>query len=451
MSCCYIRRTEAGCPVPPITDPTGGTVTVPTVQGLWFECAIPGGGCHHGIGFVRMYNGNGVLMYHGCPTTTGTNRTFITFDASLLNYGSRLHVDYIGTRTDLREGLAAACCCNHGCNSGIFRAGLGDHVIGTANINNAGQDGANDGNGPGGARYNRFSIPNNVIDDFLGDIGGNPDDPTTPSGVAATYMNQQRIVLVWNDLSTAETGYEIERSINFGAWSTITTTPANTALYADTNPPGGAFGYNTRVAYRVREVRASGTYPWAEAVVTTPLPPDPSSRQVCWLETDVCTGWIEAISNPVAAVNYVPVGYTFATVPAGGTFRIALINYATRGSASTSAGAQLEVHLNGSVVATYPFSLASNGSPLSPFPFDGFSIDGVPFSIANIWGAPVQIKAAGGVPGFPGIYFDDSAAYQIVGAGVTGGGAAVAGGIVDDSRLIRRGTIPWTRPLPLPS
>jgi hypothetical protein len=63
---------------------------------------------------------------------------------------------------------------------------------------------------------------------------------------------------------------------------------------------------------------------------------------------------------------------------------------------------------------------------LSPFPFDGISIDGVPFSIANIWGAPVQIKAAGGVPGFPGIYFDDSVAYQIVGVGATGSGSTAA-------------------------
>jgi hypothetical protein len=389
-------------------------VTVPTVQGLWFECAVPGGGCHHGIGFVRMYNGNDVLMYHGCPSTTGTNRTYVTFDASLLNYGSRIHVDYLDDRGTLRGGLSAPCAGGHFCNRGLFRAGLGVHVIGTANINNLGQDGPNDGSS-GWDRYNRFTIANNIIDDFLGSIGGNPGNPTTPSGVAATYMNQQRIVIVWNDLSASETGYEIERSINFGAWSTITTTPPNTAIYADTAPPGGSFGYNTRVAYRLREVRASGgPFPWAEAVVTTPLPPDPSSRQVCWLESDVCTGWTEAISNPVAAVNYVPVGYTFATVPANKVFRIALINYATLGSANVSRGAQLEVHLNNTVVATYPLSLNSNGSTLSPFPFDGLSIDGVPFSIANIWGAPVEIKAAGGVPGSPGIYFDDSVAIQIL-------------------------------------
>ena len=68
----------------------------------------------------------------------------------------------------------------------------------------------------------------------------------------------------------------------------------------------------------------------------------------------------------------------------------------------------------GTVLATYALSLQSNASSLSPFPFDGQSIDGVPFSITNIWGRTVDIEAAGGVPGFPGIYFDDSAAYQIV-------------------------------------
>jgi hypothetical protein len=81
--------------------------------------------------------------------------------------------------------------------------------------------------------------------------------------------------------------------------------------------------------------------------------------------------------------------------------------------ANTSAGAELKVTHAGTVLATYPLNLQSNGSPVSPFPFDGTSIDGAPFAITNTWGHPVEIEAAGGSTGFPGIYFDDSAAYQI--------------------------------------
>ena len=118
--------------------------------------------------------------------------------------------------------------------------------------------------------------------------------------------------------------------------------------------------------------------------------------------------------NATASVNYMPVGYKIASLPAFKTFRIALINYASPGVANTSQGALLNVTDGGTVLATYALSLQSNNSSLSPFPFDGQSIDGVPFSITNIWGRTVDIEAAGGVPGFPGIYFDDSSAYQIV-------------------------------------
>lgn len=414
MSCCYLKRTETACPPPPIVDPGGGTIAQLVDQGLWFECAVAGGGCHHGIGFVRLYNGSDTLLYAGCPATTGTKRTFIAFDASRINYGSRVHVDYMASSATLRGGLSSPCAGGHACNRGLFRAGLGNRTIGTANINNVGENGANDG-GTGLDRYNRFVIPNDVIDDYLAGLNNNPGTPTTPGGLAATYMSQSKIVLVWNDLSTAETGYQIERKIGAGSFSLLATTAANTAIYKDESPPSGGFGYDTVVSYRIREVQSGQVYgPWATTSITTPPAPDPSRRQVCYTEYNVCTGWIEAVRNATASVNFMPVGYKIASLPAGKTFRIALVNYASPGVANTSAGAALNVTDAGVVLASYALNLQSNNSPLSPFPFDGTSIDGVPFSITNIWGRSVDIEAAGGVPGFPGIYFDDSAAYQIV-------------------------------------
>ena len=414
MSCCFIRRTETACPVPPINDPGGGTVSTPVSQGLWFECAVPGGGCHHGIGFVRFYNGSGNLLYAGCPATTGTSRMFVSFDASQLNHGARLHVDYVHNRTTLRGGLSSPCAGGHVCSRGLFRAGLGDNIVGTANINNAGGDGANDG-GTGFDRYNVFYLTNNTIDSYLAGLNGTPGTPTTPGGLAATYLSQTKIVLVWNDLSISETGYQIERKIGLGAYSLIASTPPNTAIYKDEAAPGGAFGHDILISYRIREVQAGPTFgPWAETTLTTPPAPDPSRRQVCYIEYNMCTGWTEAVRNATASVNYLPVGYKIASLPAFKTFRIALINYASLGVANSSAGALLNVTDGGTVLATYALSLQSNASSLSPFPFDGQSIDGVPFSITNIWGRTVDIEAAGGVPGFPGIYFDDSAAYQIV-------------------------------------
>lgn len=645
-ACCYIRRTETPCPTQPVVDPSsgtvtgvvtspgggtvttpgGGTVTVPpggivtfpppviSNTGLWFQCDYSS--CHNGVGFVRFYNNAGTLLYHGCPSTLGTTKTFIPFNVALLNYGSVVHVDYVHERNTLRGGLTSPCAGGHICSSARFRVGLGAAIIGVADMDNAGRNNANDGGG-GLDRYNKFVIPNSIIDDYIASLTPVvPQPPVTPSGVDAVYIDQTKIVVVWNDLSQTETGYEVQRKRGSEAWSSVavlganttqfqdTTPPAdspggfgysltytyriralgspnsdwsaervvstpgppvpgavsavyinqnritlawddpytnetgyeierkgetgdfalihttgpNVTLYNDTTPPTGGFGYSKTYTYRVRAIGTATGFPsvyggegsvttnaaptppagvrvtyltqtrivvtwddtsteeqgyelqrrvgtlgdWASIATlppnatiyrdisppdgvrfgydtqyfyrlrligangflgewtaptsaTTPAPPDLSKRTVCFNEWDVCTGWTEVIPNAVAAVNYVPVGFKFVTLPVGKTFRIALINYASVGAASVSRGAVLEVRNSaGTLLASYSLNLASNGSPLSTFPFDGTSIDGVPFSIQNIWGVPVDIVAAGGAPGFPGIYFDDSAAYQIV-------------------------------------
>jgi hypothetical protein len=266
-------------------------------------------------------------------------------------------------------------------------------------------------------RYNRFTIPNSIIDAYLAAISpGTGPAPAIPNGLRATYINQQKIVLIWNDLAATETGYEIQRKTPSTEWAALATAPANSSIYVDAAPPSGAFGFDAAYSYRVRATGGSSTSPWTDlAQLTTPPPPDPSRRQVCYIEVDTCNLWTEIIPNAKASVNYIPVGFKITTLPPGKTIRIALINYASRGSASTSQGALLEVRSqSGAILATLPLNLTSTGAQISPFPFDGRSIDSNPFVIQNSWGVAVDIFAAGGLPGFPGIYFDDSAAYQIV-------------------------------------
>jgi hypothetical protein len=410
-ACCHIQRVETACPQPPVQDPGGGAVTTPVLidQGLWFECFYSD--CHPGVGFVRLYNSAGSLLYAGCPR--GRPKTYVAFNAALLDYGSYVHVDY--TRT--AGGLASPCYGGHGCNRAKFNVGLGGQQIGIADLDNGG----------GGDRFNRLSISNSIIDAYLAGLNpGTGPGPQTPGGLQATYMTQQKIVLIWNDLSTSETGYEIERKTPSVDWQLLATTPANTSIYKDEAPPdGAAFGYNIKYSYRVRAT-GSAISPWTDiAEVTTPASPDASRRQVCYVEVDTCNLWTEFVPNPAAAVNYIPVGTKFAALPAGKSIRIASVNYASRGNIgsscptppcpSTSQGALLEVRSpSGSILATLPLNLTSTGAQISPFPFDGRSIDSNPFVIQNSWGVAVDIFAAGGLPGFPGIYFDDSAAYQIV-------------------------------------
>lgn len=76
-----------------------------------------------------------------------------------------------------------------------------------------------------------------------------PNDPTNLRAISNYGTNQ--IQLSWTDASNDETGFEIQRRADGGAWSTVTTTAANATSYNDA-------GANTTTAlyeYRVRAVK----------------------------------------------------------------------------------------------------------------------------------------------------------------------------------------------------
>jgi len=143
----------------------------------------------------------------------------------------------------------------------------------------------------------------------------------------------------------------------------------------------------------------------------------------------VGNGVIPVISNPAApwtkipdqnlnAVNYVANGTEIPIViNPGQGIRLALINYANPGFAYVSSNARLEFFdatTNVKVGEAPIVSLRSSNAPLSPFPFDGASVDGQPLVIPNVWNVPVKPRLFGGNTAFPGIWFDDSMAYQLV-------------------------------------
>jgi len=144
------------------------------------------------------------------------------------------------------------------------------------------------------------------------------------------------------------------------------------------------------------------------------------TRNVCFISRPTCTTWIEAVTAPKRGINFLPAGSKLATIPAGKSLLLALINYATLGVANTAPGAELNVTSGGQILSTIPISLGSNGSPISPYPFDGISVDGLPLKITNTWGLPVDLEVGTGLVNFPGIYnglagirVDDSLAYII--------------------------------------
>lgn len=82
-----------------------------------------------------------------------------------------------------------------------------------------------------------------------GQVVSSPPDP--PSGLVATAVSATQINLTWQDNSSDETAFHIERSPNGATWTEIGTVSANTISYNDTG-----LTCNTTYHYRVRAYRA---------------------------------------------------------------------------------------------------------------------------------------------------------------------------------------------------
>ncbi|WP_404391282.1 N,N-dimethylformamidase beta subunit family domain-containing protein [Humibacillus xanthopallidus] len=84
--------------------------------------------------------------------------------------------------------------------------------------------------------------------------------PMAPAGLTATAASQTQTLLAWNDLSTNETGFELQRAPTSDFAGAVTwALPANTTTYSDTRDEGVAW-------YRVRSVGASAST-WTSSVV----------------------------------------------------------------------------------------------------------------------------------------------------------------------------------------
>jgi calcineurin-like phosphoesterase family protein/purple acid phosphatase-like protein/fibronectin type III domain protein len=94
-----------------------------------------------------------------------------------------------------------------------------------------------------------------------------PALPAPPSGLGATAVSRNRIDLVWQDNSTNETGFQIERSRSGGAFSLIATTAAGATSHSDAS----GLTPNKTYSYRVRAVNAAGASAYSNtASATTP-------------------------------------------------------------------------------------------------------------------------------------------------------------------------------------
>jgi hypothetical protein len=97
-----------------------------------------------------------------------------------------------------------------------------------------------------------------------------PAVPTTPAGLQATSLSPTQVNLTWQDTSTSESGFQVERRGGSDSnFSLIATVEANTVSYGDETALA-----NTLYTYRVRAFNFTGPSSYsAEASVTTPATP----------------------------------------------------------------------------------------------------------------------------------------------------------------------------------
>lgn len=133
-----------------------------------------------------------------------------------------------------------------------------------------------------------------------------PNPPAAPTNLTATAVQPTQIDLAWRDESDNETGFKIERRTSEGAYTTITTLPANTTAFPDTSVSA-----SLQFTYRVWAYNAGGDSSRSnEATATTPAPP--------------CSVTVTAPNGSETWIPGQPVNITWTSANAGVAVEIAL-------------------------------------------------------------------------------------------------------------------------------
>ncbi len=92
--------------------------------------------------------------------------------------------------------------------------------------------------------------------------------PETPSDLTATVVSNSRVDLTWEDNSSDETGFKIERKKSGGSYTRIDTVDEDTTSFTDTG-----LASNTKYYYRISAYNSTGDSPYSsETGVTTSRP-----------------------------------------------------------------------------------------------------------------------------------------------------------------------------------
>jgi len=123
-----------------------------------------------------------------------------------------------------------------------------------------------------------------------------PNLPADPANLRATLVSDQRMDLAWDDLSTGETNFELEKAVGSGSFAQLAQPAANATTYSDT-----AVVAETSYRYRVRAVNSQGVSGWSNTLTVGTAPPPPTGlTATAQSATSVLVAWTDHASAETA-------------------------------------------------------------------------------------------------------------------------------------------------------
>jgi titin len=125
---------------------------------------------------------------------------------------------------------------------------------------------------------------------YIVEWNNDPNLPTDPANLRATNVTNNRVDLAWDDTSTGESNFELERALGSAAFAQIALPVADSTTYSDQG-----LSAETAYRYRIRAANANGYSLYSNTLSVTTGPPAPtnllataqSARQVVlsWVDT----------------------------------------------------------------------------------------------------------------------------------------------------------------------
>lgn len=131
-----------------------------------------------------------------------------------------------------------------------------------------------------------------------------PAPPTAPSNLVAITQSGSSIALTWQDNSTDETGFSLERQLTGGVFTVIQTLAAGVTSYLDTSLTPG-----TTYSYRIRAFSANGNSAYSNtATATTTAPPPTGPTANCSVSpTSISVGQSVTLSTLGTVAGTTPI------------------------------------------------------------------------------------------------------------------------------------------------